>query len=164
MFDSKSVYALNKMDSEAIVCPDVTGTPQRLTRDDFSTEEEFLFWKNWSDQDYHLRDRENTEENDNTVSVDALPELAISAPSVEDLLIREEDHKKRAEIDISHLAQIRSILTDRQFRRLLLYHGKALTEAQISNLESVGQQRISKSIVAAERKIKKFYKKTKKRG
>lgn len=164
MFDPKSEFALNKMDAEAIVYPDVTGTPQRLTRDDFSTEEEFLFWKNWSDQDYHLRDRENTEENNNTVSVDALPERAISTPSVEDLLIREEDQKKQGAMDISHLAQIRSILTDRQFRRLLLYHGKALTEAQISILESVGQQRISKSIVAAERKIEKYYKNLKKRG
>ena len=79
MFDPKSEFALNKMDAEAIVYPDVTGTPQRLTRDDFSTEEEFLFWKNWSDQDYHLRDRENTEENPES---DAAPDMFFSLLNV----------------------------------------------------------------------------------
>ena len=42
MFDTRSVYALNKLDKDAIVYPSVTGEDIRLTREDFSSEEEFL--------------------------------------------------------------------------------------------------------------------------
>ena len=53
MFDTHSDYALNKADKNAIVCPSVTGEHIRLTREDFSSEEEFLYWKDWSDNDLH---------------------------------------------------------------------------------------------------------------
>ena len=157
MFDRKSIYALNKKDPDAIVCPDTKGNLHRLTRADFDSEEEFKFWKTWSDQDYWLRDRGDTEENDNTVSIEMLSDLAVSEPNVEELLICKEDNKKRERKNAMLIAWIRSCLTDRQFRRLFLYHGKAMTEAKISALESVGQQRISNSIVSAEKKIKKIF-------
>lgn len=53
MYDRKSDYALNKQDRDAIVCGSVTGVHIRLTRSDFSSEEEFQKWKAWSDWDYH---------------------------------------------------------------------------------------------------------------
>ena len=53
MFDTHSDYALNKLDGEAIVCPCASGEHIRLTREDFSSEEEFQHWKEWSDCDYH---------------------------------------------------------------------------------------------------------------
>ncbi len=52
MFDTKSDFALNKFDRDAIVCRSVTGVHIRLTRADFASEEEFLRWKVWSDGDY----------------------------------------------------------------------------------------------------------------
>ena len=42
MFNSKSIYALNKKDPNAIVYPSVDGTLCRLTREDFASEAEFL--------------------------------------------------------------------------------------------------------------------------
>ena len=42
MFNRKSIYALNKKDPNAIVYTDADGNLIRLTRDDFSNEEEFL--------------------------------------------------------------------------------------------------------------------------
>lgn len=45
MFNRKSIYALNKKDPNAIVYTDADGNLIRLTRDDFSNEEEFLRWK-----------------------------------------------------------------------------------------------------------------------
>ena len=45
MFDTKSDFALNKFDQDAIVCRSVTGVHIRLTREDFASEEEFLRWK-----------------------------------------------------------------------------------------------------------------------
>ena len=51
MFNTQSDYALNKLDKEAIVCPSATGVHIRLTREDFASEEEFLYWKELSDSD-----------------------------------------------------------------------------------------------------------------
>ena len=42
MFDTKSDFALNKFDQDAIVCRSVTGVHIRLTREDFASEEEFF--------------------------------------------------------------------------------------------------------------------------
>ena len=41
MQDRKSIYSLNKADSEAIVYTDADGHTIRLTRQDFATAEEF---------------------------------------------------------------------------------------------------------------------------
>ena len=45
MFDSKSDYALNKLDPDAIVCPSATGVHIRLPREDFASEYQFQHWK-----------------------------------------------------------------------------------------------------------------------
>ena len=50
MFDKKSEYALNKYDQDSIIYISVSGRI-RLTRADFASEEEFLRWKQWSDED-----------------------------------------------------------------------------------------------------------------
>lgn len=52
MFDAKNDYSLNKSVPDAIVCRSADGVHIRLTRKDFDSEEEFLCWKNWSDDDY----------------------------------------------------------------------------------------------------------------
>ena len=60
MFNTNSDYVINKLDTDAIVCRSVTGQLLRITREDFSSDEEFEKWKLWSDSDYHeteLRDR-----------------------------------------------------------------------------------------------------------
>lgn len=56
MFDNKSDYALNKKDQDSIVYSGSDGNIARITRADFSSEEEFLFWKSWSDADYKETD------------------------------------------------------------------------------------------------------------
>ena len=53
MFNRKSSYALNKKDPNAIVYMDANEAIIRLTREDFTNEEEFLKWKSLSDADYH---------------------------------------------------------------------------------------------------------------
>ena len=53
MFNTNSDYAINKLDTEAIVCRSVTGQLLRITREDFNSDEEFEKWKSWSDADYH---------------------------------------------------------------------------------------------------------------
>ena len=51
MFDSKSDYALNKQDAEAVVYRNTNDGPIRLPREGFASDEGFLKWKEWSDQD-----------------------------------------------------------------------------------------------------------------
>ena len=45
MFDRKSDYALNKRHPDSIVCKSVTDVHIYLTRADFSSEADFLKWK-----------------------------------------------------------------------------------------------------------------------
>lgn len=44
MFDNKTIYALNKKDSDAIVYTDAEGNTLRLTYKDFASKEEFDIW------------------------------------------------------------------------------------------------------------------------
>ncbi len=53
MHDRKSLYSRNKRNSRAILCPDAFEQDYPLTPEQFSSEEEFRFWKMWSDENYH---------------------------------------------------------------------------------------------------------------
>ena len=50
IFNKSSIYALNKKDPDAIVYPAANGKLIRFTRNDFSSEEEFLAFPAWSDE------------------------------------------------------------------------------------------------------------------
>ena len=52
MYNKKSDYALNKKDKKAIVSRNAAGEYIKLTKDEFASEEEFAYWKEWSDNDY----------------------------------------------------------------------------------------------------------------
>ena len=45
MFNTNSDYVINKLDTDAIVCRSVTGQLLRITREDFSSDEEFEKWQ-----------------------------------------------------------------------------------------------------------------------
>jgi len=45
MFDVRSDFSLNKAKEDAIVCKSVTGVHTELQQKDFSSAEEFLWWK-----------------------------------------------------------------------------------------------------------------------
>ena len=71
MFDNKSDYAVNKKEKDSIVYRGCDGNEQRITRSDFATEEEFLFWKKWSDEDYKQTDYEDAYYHRHIVSLDS---------------------------------------------------------------------------------------------
>ena len=83
MFDKKSEYALNKHDQDSIIYISVSGHI-RLTRADFSSEEEFLKWKAWSDADYHQTEKEGRSFNDNRVALDDYLDVVGAVQSAED--------------------------------------------------------------------------------
>lgn len=57
MINSKSIYALNKKDPDAIVYPTADGKLVRVTREYFPSEEAFLAFKSWSDEDFHEEEK-----------------------------------------------------------------------------------------------------------
>ena len=156
MFDSKSDYALNKLDHDAIVCPSTTGVHIRLTREDFQSEEEFIFWKAWSDSNYHDTDRAGRGFYDHCISLNE--SLDSTGLSIEDVLMAPMLQAEEAGQRVSNVQMVRAVLTEKQYRRLRMYYLLGMTEAEIAKVEGVGQRRISKSLMSGVAALKKFLK------
>lgn len=154
MFDSKSDYALNKRDPDAIVCRSATGEHIRLTREDFASDEEFLRWKEWSDREYHDSEKAGRGYYDNCIPLfDALDS---SSPSAEDILLAPILESERIKCRTALLKQIKAKLTRKQYRRLWMYYLEGMTEAEIAKREGVGQRRVSTSISRGKEIVEKF--------
>ena len=157
MFKKDSLYSINKKNPDAVVYKFANGEESRITRADFATEEEFLAFKAWSDEDLHIEDKREVLAGIRQVSIDDISEAAIATPAVdvvmEHQLQRSEQRRKVSEL----VVQLKDKLTEKQFRRLWMYCVDGKTEQQIAKIEGVDQQRISKSILAAKKKIKKFF-------
>lgn len=155
MFDKKSDYALNKQDRDAIICKSVKGVHIRLSRADFASEEEFLKWKVWSDEDYHANEKARRVYHDLGLPLEDW--AAPSAPSVEELLLDTANMTERDAARAALALQIRSSLTEKQFRRLCLYYLEGKSQYEIARLEGVGQRRISTSLTVGRKKLEKLF-------
>lgn len=156
MVNKNSIYALNKKDPDAIVYPSANGKLIRVTREDFPNEEEFLAFKKWSDENFHEEEKLDHREANHILSVDDLSEAALAVPAADVLLERQHERAEKCKIASDMVVKLKDKLTDIQFRRLWMYCVEGKTEQQIAEIEGVDQQRISKSILAAKKKIKKF--------
>ena len=156
MVNKNSIYALNKKDPDAIVYPSANGKLIRVTREDFPNEEEFLAFKKWSDENFHEEEKLDHREANHILSVDDLSEAALAVPAADVLLERQHERAEKCKIASDMVVKLKDKLTDIQFRRLWMYHVDGKTEEEIAEIEGVAQQQISKSIIAAEKKIKKF--------
>ena len=157
MFDPHSDYSLNKQDPDALICRSATGEPIRLTRVDFSSEEEFLRWKEWSDADYHAAEKAGRKYDDSRVSL--IEGLDIHVPSAEEALLAPELEADRAQLRIDLLERVQACLTEKQYRRMRMYYLEGMTEAEIARSEGVGQPRICNSIASGKAAIEKFLQK-----
>lgn len=155
MFDTKSDYSINKNEPDAIVCRSADGVHIRLTRGDFTSEEEFLRWKNWSDADYYTTENDKRSYYDNCLALNEA--LDVPFPSAEDEMmtpmLKAESDERRAAL----LEMVRSSLTKKQYRRLCMYYLQGMTEAEIAKLEGVGQRRISTSISSGTKIVERFF-------
>ncbi len=146
-----TLYALNKLNTDAIIYTDSYGNNIRLTVDDFASEEEFLHWKKWSDENYHATEKNDHIEANNTLLLDSKLE---HMTSVTDNLTPDYDERELLGQLLRKLTQ--TVLTPTQNRRLWMYAVDGLNEFQIAERECVSQQAISKSIADAKAKIVKF--------
>lgn len=154
MFDTHSDYALNKADKNAIVCPSVTGEHIRLTREDFSSEEEFLYWKDWSDNDLHKIENDGQYDS-RCLTLDTLRNTP--TPSAEDAVLAPYIAAEKAERRRRLIEVFKTCLTAKQYRRMCLYYLNHMTEAEIAALEGVGQRRVSTSITSGRKIVEKFF-------
>ena len=150
MFDTHSDYALNKLDGEAIVCPCADGEHIRLTREDFSSEEEFARWKAWSDEDYHKIELGGRKDDD-CLSFEAQRDTP--SPSTEESILASQMAAERAEQRRQAIEQIKDRLTHTQYRRLCLHYIEELSVEEIADTEGVSFQAIYLSLEAAKRII-----------
>ena len=157
MFNKNSLYALNKKDPDAIVYPTADGKTVRITREDFPSEEEFLTFKAWSDENFHKEDNRDVTENRYRLSLDDLSEAALAVPAIDVVMDRKQQRAEQKRKAADMVVLLKDKLTETQFRRLWMYCVENKTEQEIADIEGVDQQRISKSIIAAKKKIKKFF-------
>jgi len=156
-FNRISIYALNKKDPDAIVYPTADGKLVRVTREDFPSEADFLAFKAWSDENFHEEENLDHREANHSLSMDDLSEAALAVPTVDVVMEHQYQRAEKRRMTSDMVVKLKDKLTDKQFRRLWLYSVEGKTESEIAYIEGVDQQRISKSILAANKKIKKFF-------
>lgn len=157
MFNKSSIYLLNKRDPDAIVYPSATGKPVRVTREDFPSEDEFLAFKAWSDENFHKEDNRDVVEDKHRISIDDISEAALSVSAADEEIEQRHDREEKRRQASDMVVKLKDKLTEIQFRRLWMYEVDGMTIDKIGEIEGVDHQRISKSIIAAKKKIKKFF-------
>lgn len=160
MFNKNSLYALNKRDPDAIVYPTADGKTVRITREDFPSEEDFLAFKAWSDENFHKEDNRDVTENRYRVSLNDLSEAALAVPAIDVVMDLKQQRAEQRRKASDMVVQLKDKLTETQFRRLWMYEvdGKSLEE--IAAIENVAFQSVHESIESAKKKIFKIFPKT----
>ena len=156
MFKKDSLYSINKKNPDAVVYKFANGEQSLVTRADFATEEEFLAFKAWSDEDFHTEDKRDVLAGIRQTSIDVISEAAISVPAIDVVMERQHQRTVQRRKASDMVVQLKDKLTDTQFRRLWMYHVDGMTIDEIGEIEGISHQNVSKSIIAAERKIKNF--------
>ena len=161
MFDTKSDFALNKFDKDAIVCPSATGVHIRLTREDFASEEEFFRWKVWSDGDYYDTEKDGRGFYDNSLPLDPRVDKLGAVPSVEadilTMLDAAEASVEQTRRTAALIEQIKSCLTGTQYRRLWMLYAQKMNVTAIARAEGISKASASRSISAALKNISAFF-------
>lgn len=155
MHNRKSLYSRNKRNSRAILCPDAFEQDHPLTPEQFSSEEEFRFWKMWSDEDYHNWELADHVYSDHT---SPLTEYSAAEPSPEDMILSRLDRRESVMFAQSSLQKIRGIVTEKQYRRIQMYC-EGMTYREIAEAEGVSAKNVFKSVVAGKKKISKILEK-----
>ena len=159
MFDNKSDYALNKQDKNSIVYSGSDGTIARISQNDFSSEEEFLFWKSWSDANYKETDYAKSYFHRHTVGLDTIGDNASNIPSPEEMLLYKAEREEQVQKAMELVQMISESLTEVQFRRLWLHYVHKENVRSIAQAEGVAHPSIVVSITSAQRKILKIVQK-----
>lgn len=157
MIKTNSIYTLNKKDPNAIVYPTADGKLIRVTREDFPSEEAFLAFKAWSDENFHEEEKLDHREANHVLPIDDLSEAALAVPAVDEEIELEmqivENRRKASDM----LVKLKDKLTETQFRRLWMHRVERKTLEEIAAIENVAFQSVHESIESANKKISKIF-------
>lgn len=155
MFDHKSDYALNKLNPDAIVYKSATGAHIRLAPEDFNSNEEFLKWKELSDELYYEIEQADTRYAKKTNN---LLEYSAFVESPEDTLVEMQEQAERQKLCRLLMNGLDVCLTPLQRRRLWMYCVDGMTVRQIATAEHVSHPSIVECLITARKKLQKFLK------
>ena len=156
-FNKISIYALNKKDPDAVVYPTADGKTVRVTREDFPSEEDFLAFKAWSDENFHEEENLDHRESNHTLSMDDLSEAALAVPAVDVAVARRQERMEKRRKEKELVVQMKDKLTEVQFHRLWMYFVEENTLEEIADKEGVSPVAFFYSIEAAQKKISKNF-------
>lgn len=143
MYDKSSDYALNKRSRDSIVCKSVTGEHIHIRRADFSSNEEFERWKEWSDDDYHASEKRDRAYSDCKYLLSSNMEPALESSESQFFAAL-----KRSK-DAAEVRRIRRCLTSRQFTRLYKRFGLGMSVTSIATEEGVSKSAVMASLRSA---------------
>lgn len=159
---NKSDYAANKY-SDSIVYKSVTGayelTEEQFLRENPSeTPQAYQRWKIWSNHNYLDMLRKDIEERKHTVPWNELEDtLLVCAAISEDEAFKEVERQNNPTPTIKEAYDIlNSCLTEIQKRRFLLFILERKNEREIALLEGVNQSSVSRSLIAAQKRINRY--------
>ena len=157
MQDQKSIYTLNKKDPEAIVYTDADKHIIRLTREDFDTESDFLKWKAWSDEDYHIEEKGDHVQANHTTPLSEVAEKAGATDGPEVIIAQRFERQTREQYTAETVIRVKGQLTEKQFRRLWMRYVEGLDVKAIAQSEGKVHSSISESINQAKKKVVTFF-------
>lgn len=159
---NKSDYAANKY-SDSIVYKSVTGayelTEEQFLRENPSeTPQAYQRWKIWSNHNYLDMLRKDIEERKHTVPWNELEDtLLVCAAISEDEAFKEVERQNDPTPTLKEAYGIlNSCLTEIQKRRFLLFILERKNEREIALLEGVNQSSVSRSLIAAQKRINRY--------
>ena len=156
-FNRISIYALNKKDPDAIVYPTADGKTVRVTREDFPSEEDYLAFKAWSDENFHEEENLDHRESNHTLSMDDLSEAALAVPAVDVVMEHQYQRAEQHRMTTDMVIKLKDKLTETQFRRLWKLKVERKTLEEIASQEKVAFQSVHESIESALKKISKNF-------
>lgn len=137
MIKINSIYTLNKKDSNAIVYPTADGKLVRVTREDFPSEEAFLAFKAWSDENFHEEEKLDHREANHVLPLDELFEVALAVPADDVIMDRKQERAERRRTAADMIVKLKDKLTETQFRRLWMYEVENKTMEEIAAIEGI---------------------------
>lgn len=153
MYDNASDYALNKLDKDNIVYKGCDGYEQRISKDHFATEEEFLFWKSWSDEDYRETDYKDAYYHRHIVHLNTSGTSPLTVSSPEEKMINQIERAERIQKAKEKVLLLAKYVTTAQFRRMWFHLALGENVRSIAKREGVVHSCIVESITAAKKKI-----------
>lgn len=146
-------YTRNQADPDAIVSLDVKKNLKRMTAEQFESFDAFIHWKQVSDESYHEIHRGDRGYKDHTVSLGRYEAVLSTEHEEQEKAEREQVHELYLEV----VCNLRRILTNKEYRRLMMFYDEDLSEEQIARLENTSQSAISQSLTNAIEKAKKYF-------